>query len=604
MISYGTVPEALSHSSMRDAPPPNRRITHIHDAVQYQSDPSTSQAPPMRPPIRSQTLNPQNLQARKPILYSEGRQIPHGSPATCYIPEKPVYSMTSHIKKTNPGFDINTESTSPIVLKTKKYQIEEIDNDPFTRMLSTPRNPRIESYQAPPAPSEVPPRLARQHPQAQNEEYMRIQQDNRKRQWAQNWKHEQEQVQRTRMRNQQLKQTYQTCDDYDYTPVTRHHLQKIAVFSAEEYSQMSSQSNVPRRPMPLIKHATTGSSNNGQPYHPYSGKAVSSLEEEGDLPIELPPNGQLFQYRWTTKDQIRTILVPMDENATQEDVDNILPKLLGADPSLVTIDTTPATQDDVADYVQPTLVNPRQYERIMKRRETRDRLEAQGRLPVKRQKYLYESRHAHAVNRGRSMGGRFNKAENAKGASDEDVEVYDEEEEYEQEYPAEKKHYAPIHPGPQFEIPKPAIYTQIPQPQMPTPRATMAVSRPPQNHFQQQPVTRQAQIMPMPNRPSTQHTQQAPQPQHRNFSPVVINQQQPQQQQQRQIWYHPPVVQNRPNPPRPSPPIQHQPMNRFQVRPQPSQPMYHHQQMPNRSIPNTSTRPMTMRFRVATADEL
>ncbi|EYC25830.1 hypothetical protein Y032_0011g1410 [Ancylostoma ceylanicum] len=52
-------------------------------------------------------------------------------------------------------------------------------------------------------------------------------------------------------------------------------------------------------------------------------------------------------------------------------------------------------------------VNSRQYERILKRRAARQKMLAEGRLSKKRQKYLYESRHIHALRRSRGEEGRF-----------------------------------------------------------------------------------------------------------------------------------------------------------------------------------------------------
>jgi len=58
---------------------------------------------------------------------------------------------------------------------------------------------------------------------------------------------------------------------------------------------------------------------------------------------------------------------------------------------------------------QPIFVNAKQYNRILKRRESRKKQLGNEAVNVaaKRRPYLHESRHKHAMNRKRGVGGRF-----------------------------------------------------------------------------------------------------------------------------------------------------------------------------------------------------
>uniref|UniRef100_A0A1I7T0D8 Nuclear transcription factor Y subunit n=1 Tax=Caenorhabditis tropicalis TaxID=1561998 RepID=A0A1I7T0D8_9PELO len=113
-------------------------------------------------------------------------------------------------------------------------------------------------------------------------------------------------------------------------------------------------------------------------------------------------------------DNSRTLSVPMLSNSTSDEVKVILP--IQSKLELSVVDSIQPKEDypTSAHQAQPPApiqqvvrVNSKQYYRILRRREMRQKQEKEGRLPTKRQKYMNESRHLLVVIQKEGSGGRF-----------------------------------------------------------------------------------------------------------------------------------------------------------------------------------------------------
>lgn len=176
---------------------------------------------------------------------------------------------------------------------------------------------------------------------------------------------------------------------------------------------------------PIQIEAANINSSNDQPIYQLVSIPEDAFDCKNNQPliIQLPDNGQFQNIQAIQMPQQSSIEAESQSQQLGVDLANgagmpVQLINLGDGTAFIPIGNAPffplseeANSPEEQNDVQPIYVNEKQYNRIMKRREARMKLEQEGRLPKERRKYLHESRHRHAQNRVRREGGKFDSSQ-------------------------------------------------------------------------------------------------------------------------------------------------------------------------------------------------